>query len=69
MHRLFERIASGALVSVPNTDRVLWIGITAKDDKAWQLVAFDPEPGSGTEGEGRKRRGFLYHNNSVTLNQ
>ena len=39
----FLSFASGALVRVPNTSRVIWVGITAKGDKAWQLVAFDPQ--------------------------
>ncbi len=41
----FLSAASGALVSVPGTDRVVWIGITARGDQAWQLVAFDPKGG------------------------
>lgn len=44
----FLDIASGALVAVPDTDRVIWVGITAKDDKAWQLVAFDPRTTGGS---------------------
>ncbi len=39
----FLTIASGALVRVPNTNNVIWVGITAKGDKAWQLVAYDPQ--------------------------
>lgn len=46
----FLPFASGGLVAVPGTDRVLWIGITAKGDRAWQLVAFDPKaPGQGAQ--------------------
>ena len=45
----FLSIASGALVRVPNTDRVIWVGLTAKGDKAWQLVAYDPR-GDGPAG-------------------
>jgi cytochrome c biogenesis protein ResB len=33
-------------VGIPNTDRVLWIGLTAPDDERWELVAFDPGEGS-----------------------
>ena len=48
----FLSAASGALVTVPGTDRVLWIGIRAADGKAWQLVAFDPKAG----GQGQQVR-------------
>jgi cytochrome c biogenesis protein len=34
---------TGALVRVPGADRVIWVGITTKDDKAWQLAVFDPQ--------------------------
>ena len=43
----FLDTATGALVSVPGTDRVLWVGITAKDDRAWQAVAFDAKAAPG----------------------
>lgn len=52
----FLSSASGALVRVPGTDRVIWIGLTAKDDKAWQLVAFDPK-GDGQSGQVRVDEG------------
>ena len=48
----FLSIASGALVRIPGSDRVIWIGITPKGDKAWQLVAFDPKA-SDTSGQVR----------------
>ena len=48
----FLSLASGALVRVPDAGRVIWVGLTAKDDKAWQLVAFDPQ---GDEQSGRVR--------------
>ncbi len=48
----FLATASGALVHVPEADRVIWIGIRAKDDKAWELVAFDPQ-GDGQSGQVR----------------
>lgn len=40
----FLDFASGTLVQAPGGP-LLWIGITAKDDEAWQLVAFDPKNG------------------------
>ena len=52
----FLSIASGALVRVPGTDRVIWIGMTAKDDEAWQLVAFDPR-GDSQSGQVRVDQG------------
>lgn len=52
----FLSIASGALVRVPGTDRVIWVGLTAKDDKTWQLVAFDPK-GDGQAGQARVDQG------------
>lgn len=52
----FLSIASGALVRVPSTDRVIWVGMTAKDDKAWQLVAFDPQ-GDSQSGQVRVEQG------------
>lgn len=52
----FLSIASGALVRVPGTDRVIWIGMTAKDDEAWQLVAFDPR-GDSQSGQVRVEQG------------
>ncbi len=42
--------ASGALVHVPNTSTVIWIGITATDGGAWQLVAYDPRSDDGSAG-------------------
>ncbi len=39
----FLSIASGALVRVPQTGQIIWVGITSKDNKTWQLVAFDPQ--------------------------
>jgi cytochrome c biogenesis protein ResB len=52
----FLSIASGALVRVPGSDRVIWIGLTAKDGEAWQLVAFDPK-GDGQDGQVRVDQG------------
>lgn len=52
----FLTIASGALVRVPGTGQVIWIGITPKGDKAWQLVAFDPK-GAGQAGQARVDQG------------
>ncbi len=46
----FLDIASGALVAVPGSDRVLWVGLTAPDDKTWQLVAYDPR-GAGPDAQ------------------
>lgn len=46
----FVQSASGALVQVPGTGRVLWIGIQAKDDKAWQVLAFDPQAAASSAG-------------------
>lgn len=46
----FLSLASGALVKLPGADRILWIGMTARDDKTWQLVAFDPK-GAGPSGQ------------------
>ncbi|MEX2227985.1 MAG: cytochrome c biogenesis protein ResB [Dehalococcoidia bacterium] len=43
----FLQVASGALVAVPGTDRIIWIGLTAPDDERWQVVAFDPQAGAG----------------------
>jgi cytochrome c biogenesis protein len=45
----FLSSASGSLVLVPGTDRVLWIGITAGDGNGWWLVAFDPKAGGQGE--------------------
>ena len=39
---------SGALVSVPGADRVLWVGIAPVGD-AWELVAYDPQAAPGSE--------------------
>ncbi len=52
----FLSIASGALVAVPDTGRIIWVGITSKDDKTWQLIAFDPK-GSGSDGQLRIEEG------------
>jgi len=43
----FLSSATGALVAVPGTTQILWIGITAKDDRTWQMVAFDPKAAVG----------------------
>ncbi len=45
----FLDFASGTLVGVPGTDRIIWIGITAKDEDAWELVAFHAQAASGGE--------------------
>ncbi|MDP9238099.1 MAG: cytochrome c biogenesis protein ResB [Chloroflexota bacterium] len=51
----FLSIASGALVQVPNSGRIVWVGLTTTaGDKAWQLVAFDPK---GTQQDGQLRIG------------
>jgi hypothetical protein len=39
-------VASGALVGVPGSDRIVWVGLTAADDERWQVVAYDPRAGS-----------------------
>lgn len=44
----FLSAASGALVQIPGTDRVVWIGLQPKDGKAWQLVSYDPAAASTT---------------------
>jgi cytochrome c biogenesis protein len=54
----FLTLASGALVQVPGSDRVLWVGITSRDDKSWQLVAFDPK-GQGEAGQVTVEQGAL----------
>ncbi|MEX2245227.1 MAG: cytochrome c biogenesis protein ResB [Dehalococcoidia bacterium] len=41
----FLTSGSGSIVDLPGAGRVIWIGITAKDDDAWQLVAYDPQAG------------------------
>ena len=46
----FLDIASGALVPVPGSDRVLWLGLTAPDNRTWQLAAYDPR-GQGADGQ------------------
>jgi len=46
----FLQTASGGLVTVPGSGRTIWVGLTAKDETAWQLVAFDPQgAGQGTQ--------------------
>jgi len=49
----FLDFASGTLVQLPEVDgtngRIVWIGITASSDDAWQLVAYDPSSGEGGE--------------------
>jgi cytochrome c biogenesis protein len=62
----FLSSASGALVRVPGTDRVIWIGLTAKDDKAWQLVAFDPK-GEGQSGQVRVDEGATGEISGLTV--
>jgi cytochrome c biogenesis protein ResB len=46
----FLEVASGGLVTVPGSDRVLWIGLTAQDGRTWQLAAYDPR-GQSTDGQ------------------
>jgi cytochrome c biogenesis protein ResB len=41
----FLDTASGSLVSLPGTDRVVWVGLTTVDNKTWQAVVFDPAAG------------------------
>lgn len=43
----FLEVASGALVGVPGTSGAIWIGITAKDEDAWELIVFDPRESAG----------------------
>ncbi|HZP58498.1 MAG TPA: cytochrome c biogenesis protein ResB [Dehalococcoidia bacterium] len=52
----FLSAASGGLVSVPGTDRVLWIGLTAKDQQAWQLAVFDPKSSPATSPQDAQAR-------------
>lgn len=44
----FLPVASGALVAVPGSGRIVWLGLTAPDDERWQVVAFDPQQGAGS---------------------
>jgi len=44
----FLDVASGALVAIPESGRVVWIGLTAPDDESWELVAFDPRAGAAS---------------------
>lgn len=43
----FLPLASGTLVQAPGAARPIWVGITPKDDKRWQLFAFDPQASAG----------------------
>jgi cytochrome c biogenesis protein ResB len=53
----FLSIASGALVQVPGSGRVMWVGLTTTTgDNAWELVAFDPQ-GTQQDGQLRMREG------------
>jgi len=38
----FADTASGAVVSVPGTQRAVWIGVTPKGQNAWQALVYDP---------------------------
>lgn len=48
----FLNIASGGLVTVPDSGRTLWIGLTTQDNGTWQLAAYDPQ-GQGASGQAR----------------
>jgi cytochrome c biogenesis protein ResB len=52
----FLNVASGSLVAVPGSDRVIWVGLTAKDENAWELVAFDPRAGGADGSAGSQVR-------------
>ncbi len=52
----FLSIASGALVRIPSSGRVVWVGLTTTDDKSWQLVGFDPK-GNAEDGQLRIAEG------------
>jgi cytochrome c biogenesis protein len=54
----FLEFASGTIVDVPDGDEgpVIWVGLTAKNDDEWELVAYDPRAGS-REGELRLDEG------------
>ncbi len=41
----FLATASGSLVSLPGSGRVVWVGLTTQDNKTWQAVVFDPAAG------------------------
>lgn len=68
----FLDFASGTLVQVPDGP-LLWVGLTAKDDEAWQLVAYDPaagESGAQTrvdEGASGELSGVTLRLDDVTL--
>ncbi len=46
---LFVAPGSGSLVTVPDTDRTLYVGLTPAGTDDWQLVAFDPQAGETGE--------------------
>jgi cytochrome c biogenesis protein len=43
----FLGAASGTLVGIPDTDRVLWAGIGNDENGDWELLAFDPRAEAG----------------------
>jgi cytochrome c biogenesis protein len=62
----FLTTASGALVRVPGSDSIIWVGITAKDEEAWQLVAYDPRNG-GSSGQVRIDEGAASTISGLTI--
>ncbi|HYM16288.1 MAG TPA: cytochrome c biogenesis protein ResB [Dehalococcoidia bacterium] len=48
----FLDTASGSLVAIPGTSRVVWVGLTTRNDKTWQAVVFDPAA-AGATGQAR----------------
>jgi cytochrome c biogenesis protein ResB len=44
----FLDLASGTVVAPPGTGQAIWVGLTPKDEEAWQVVAFDPRAGAGS---------------------
>ncbi len=51
----FLDIASGTLVNVPGSGRIVWIGLTTRED-TWELVAYDPQA-DGERGQLRLAEG------------
>lgn len=47
----------GALVELPGSGRTLWIGLTARDTRSWQLIAFDPQAGGTAAGQALVEQG------------
>ena len=53
----FLDTASGGLVTIPGTDRVVWAGLTTQADREWRLVAFDPKAAPGASNQLRLAEG------------